>query len=327
MSEVIDGDWLSMEPVRVGGVPAAFGTPACYVTVVEYDKPILRVDVYPYPPDCYPFQEAIVWRGNLIVGFGSYVHAISMADRSTVTIVLDSYFGHLYPTRDYLLLASGEGLFRMEPDRSILWRMRISASTASSCTRRVRQLFEAKASGSSRRLATLRGDGRRWESGFLKRVLPNRPLQRTDGSVATLSLPSAAERQYRWADKTHGAEDRKDPPQQATSCFFDSCRDGELLAGVCPCPSGGASIMLPMNPTSPIATVSATSPCTTSWSAGSDWVLVMRQSAGACEVRFQAADGTTYASSVQFDALGGCCPYTYSGTATPAEPVDAGTRG
>ena len=35
----------------------------------------------------------------------------------------------------------------MEPDRSILWEIRISASTASSCTRRVRQLFEAKASG------------------------------------------------------------------------------------------------------------------------------------------------------------------------------------
>jgi len=122
MSEVIDDDWLSMEPVRVGGVPAAVGTPACYVTVVDYDKPILRVDVYPYPPDCYPFQDAIVWRGNLIVGFGSYVHAISVADRSTVTIALDSYFGHLYPTRDYLLLASGEGLFRMEPDRSILWK-------------------------------------------------------------------------------------------------------------------------------------------------------------------------------------------------------------
>lgn len=45
ISEVIDGDVLSMEPVRVGRVPAALGTPACYVTVVENDRPILRVDV------------------------------------------------------------------------------------------------------------------------------------------------------------------------------------------------------------------------------------------------------------------------------------------
>ena len=137
----------------------------------------------------------------------------------------------------------------------------------------------------------------------------------------------AAEVQYRWADKTHGAKIAATllsrlllvPP---TLVAMASCS-----TELCPCHSGGASIMLPMNPSSPIATVSATSPCTTNWSTGSDWVLVMRQSAGACEVRFQAADGTTYASSVQFHGLGGCCPYTYSGTATPVEPVDAGTRG
>lgn len=39
-----------------------------------------------------------------------------------MTVALGSYFGHLYPTADYLLLASGERLFRMEPDRSIRWR-------------------------------------------------------------------------------------------------------------------------------------------------------------------------------------------------------------
>lgn len=122
MSAVIDADWLAIEPVSVGPVPAAGRTPLCYVTVAEDGKPVLRVDVYPYQPDCYPFQDAIVWRGNLMVGIGSYVHAISVADRSTVTIALGSYFGHLYPTRDYVLLASGEGLFRMEPDRSILWK-------------------------------------------------------------------------------------------------------------------------------------------------------------------------------------------------------------
>lgn len=122
MSEVVDGESLSLEPVRIGCVPAGVGTPARYVTVFEHDKPILRVDVYPDPTDCYPFQETIVWRGNLIVGFGRYVHAISLADRSTVTIALDSYFGQLYPTPDYLLLASGNGLFRLEPDRSVLWK-------------------------------------------------------------------------------------------------------------------------------------------------------------------------------------------------------------
>jgi hypothetical protein len=33
-----------------------------------------------------------------------------------------AYFGHLYETGDYLLIASGERLFRMEPDRSVRWQ-------------------------------------------------------------------------------------------------------------------------------------------------------------------------------------------------------------
>ena len=122
MSEVIDAEWLNAETVRVGGVSAAVGTPDFYVSVTKDDKPILRVDVYSYGPDCFTFQDATVWRNHVIVGFGSHVHAISVADRSTITIPLESYFSHLYPTRDYLLLASGERLFRMEPDRSILWK-------------------------------------------------------------------------------------------------------------------------------------------------------------------------------------------------------------
>ena len=113
---------VRVEPVRVGRVPAVVGTPECYVTVAEDDKPALRVDVYAYGPDCLAFQDAMVWRDNLIVGFGSHVHAISVADRSALTIDLESYFGHFYPTPTYLLLASGERLFRMEPDRSILWK-------------------------------------------------------------------------------------------------------------------------------------------------------------------------------------------------------------
>ena len=42
------------------------GTPDCYVTLAEDDKPVLRVDVYAYGPDCFAFQDAIVWRDNLI---------------------------------------------------------------------------------------------------------------------------------------------------------------------------------------------------------------------------------------------------------------------
>jgi hypothetical protein len=58
----------------------------------------------------------------VVIGFGSHVHAISLVDRSVVTVELESYFGHLYPALDFVLLASGERLFRMEPDRSVSWK-------------------------------------------------------------------------------------------------------------------------------------------------------------------------------------------------------------
>lgn len=122
MSEFIEGEWLTVECIRAGRVPTAGRTPDCYVTVTEDDNPVLRVDVFAYGPDSFAFQEAVLWQDNLIIGFGSYVHAVSLADHSVVTIALESYFGHLYPTAEYLLLASGTHLFRMELDRSILWQ-------------------------------------------------------------------------------------------------------------------------------------------------------------------------------------------------------------
>lgn len=122
---MIDAEWSLVDTVRVGDVRAA-GTPQCYVVVADGARPVLRVDVCASRADRSAFEEAIVWLGHVVVGFGSVVHAISLADRSVVTVALGSnlgsYFGHLYPASDYLLIASGERLFRMEPDRSILWR-------------------------------------------------------------------------------------------------------------------------------------------------------------------------------------------------------------
>jgi len=121
-SHSINGVWLHLEPVRVGRVPVSIRTPDRYVTVTGDDRPVLRVDVYSYGPDCFAFEEVIAWRDLILIGFGSHVHAISVVDRSAVTIELESYFGHLYPNRDFVLLASGERLFRLQPDRSVSWK-------------------------------------------------------------------------------------------------------------------------------------------------------------------------------------------------------------
>ncbi len=122
MSRTLGAKWLAVDPVRAGDMARAHEAPERYVTVTEDGAPILRVDLHACHADCFAFEEAIVWRGQLVVGFGSFVHAVTLADRSVVTVALGSYFGHLYPTDEYLLLTSGERVFRMEPDRSILWR-------------------------------------------------------------------------------------------------------------------------------------------------------------------------------------------------------------
>lgn len=127
ISEVIDALWLRCEPVRVGSVPRGLGTPDRYVLVSDGDVPIVRVDVYAHPVDCFPLEDALVWRDNVVIGFGCHIHAVSLSNRAWCTIALGSYYGHLYPTPDYLLIASGERLLRMEPDRAILWTTELLA--------------------------------------------------------------------------------------------------------------------------------------------------------------------------------------------------------
>lgn len=101
---VLPDSCRDLSPVRVGRVASSPGNPDRYAIVKdESERGILRVDLY----------------------------AVSIADCSVVTVHLGlgfGYFGHLYPTPDYLLIASGERLFRMEPDRAILWRTAVLAA-------------------------------------------------------------------------------------------------------------------------------------------------------------------------------------------------------
>ncbi len=121
LTSTIDQAARNLDPVTVGGSQPTLAAPSRFVTVVDSGRPIFRVDVHSYWPDCFAFEEAILWRGLVVIGYGSHVHAVSVADRAACTIELQSYFGHLYPTPEFLLIASGERLLRMEPDRSIRW--------------------------------------------------------------------------------------------------------------------------------------------------------------------------------------------------------------
>ena len=142
------------------------GTPARYVTVAEDDKPVLRVDVYPYQQDHYPFQDAIVWRGNLIVGLGSYVHAISIDVRPSRSPWSRTSVKSMQRPTTYCLRREIDS-FASNLIGPSCGKVSMSASTASSCARWARQLFEARASGTLRKLATFRTHDRRRETCFL----------------------------------------------------------------------------------------------------------------------------------------------------------------
>ncbi len=98
------------------------------------------------------------------------------------------------------------------------------------------------------------------------------------------------------------------------------CSSGSPV--LCPCPSGGAQISVVDLPAS-VASTSAESPCSVT-NLGSS-LLVNSTRSGTCQVQVQLTDGETYVSSVVFTGGGGCCPYTYFGTASALERSDAGT--
>jgi hypothetical protein len=124
MGGVLPPEWAGIEPLVVGrAIPdgPSSSAPERFVTLADGGRLVLRVDVYKSGPQCCAFEDAILWRDNLIIGFGSWVHAIPVATRKAISFDVDPYFGHLYPTADYLLIASGVCLYRMEPDCSLLW--------------------------------------------------------------------------------------------------------------------------------------------------------------------------------------------------------------
>ena len=121
MCRVLETPWLRLSPVCVGRIPAGLGTPERYATVEGPAGPILRVDVYAHLEDQSPFEAAIVWHDSLVIGYGKHVHAVSMATRESSSVSLESCFSGFYSTSGYLLIASAQRLYRMEPDRSITW--------------------------------------------------------------------------------------------------------------------------------------------------------------------------------------------------------------
>jgi len=63
----IEEPWISMKPVIIGSVSSR--TPDTHVTVMNEEKPIIRVDVYGKSDEAFCFSESVIWRDWVIIGF------------------------------------------------------------------------------------------------------------------------------------------------------------------------------------------------------------------------------------------------------------------
>jgi hypothetical protein len=119
----IADSWIGMEAVKIGSISSR--TPDTYVTVMDENRPVLRVDVYGNSDETFCFSESTVWKGWVIIGFGHRLYFVSLSDQKTLTFYLESYFRELYITRDLLFVASASQVFCINPEGTLLWSSNI----------------------------------------------------------------------------------------------------------------------------------------------------------------------------------------------------------
>jgi hypothetical protein len=119
---VLNPPWTRMEPIVLRRIPTGRGTPDRFVAVESSEGPVLRVDLYGSSDECFAFEEACIWSGLVVIGWGHCVYLVQPRMRTVSAVDLGSYFSHLYAIEQCLLVTSAERLFRVEPDGSLLWR-------------------------------------------------------------------------------------------------------------------------------------------------------------------------------------------------------------
>lgn len=122
IERTIGDPWISVEPIRIGWIPAGHGTPDNYVTCELEDGRRIRVDLYASDEESYAFTEACVWNNALMIGWGNQLYHIDLYFRRVSRIDLGSYFGHLYFAERVALVASAEYLWRISSKGDVVWK-------------------------------------------------------------------------------------------------------------------------------------------------------------------------------------------------------------
>lgn len=125
--EFVDATPDGVPRIAIGDGAPAEAAPYAVVLVRRDGVPTLAVDLYPDEEREYLFHsEAIEWRGWIVIGFGHTVALVDPVARTAATYSTEfctlSYFDDLHPYDDFLLVATGCGLMRFDPDGRLAWR-------------------------------------------------------------------------------------------------------------------------------------------------------------------------------------------------------------
>src|SRR5262245_53643677 len=121
-SSAADEPWLTVEPVRIGDVPATPVLPNLYYLVRQDESPLMRVDFYAPADESSPFEAHHVWNDWVVLGLGCRVYMLHSKSQEVRQLILGSYFGYLWPDPEFLLVASAQHVFRVNALGDVLWR-------------------------------------------------------------------------------------------------------------------------------------------------------------------------------------------------------------
>lgn len=113
IAEARPDDWPADAVALGGGSPDLF-------TVARNGAAVRAFTLSYRDPDYRHHTQAIAWQGWFVFGFGG--RAILWREQSTIEIDLGCYFEEFLPNDDYLLVISGQGIVRLDPQGRTVWR-------------------------------------------------------------------------------------------------------------------------------------------------------------------------------------------------------------
>lgn len=117
-----DMEGSSLAPLMIGPVDSEL-PPDLFVSVWDHGRLAMRVHLYS-GRQWSPFADAQLWRDYLVIGFGYEVHLITLRSGKILSIQLGEhfdYFSQIAPAAEYLVVASGTRVWRIEPNGAVRW--------------------------------------------------------------------------------------------------------------------------------------------------------------------------------------------------------------